>query len=357
MRKSDRKRVAVIAGDGVGPEVIAAAVGVLEATGARIGFAFHDAGDSCKAQQGAALPKATLRAARVSDAVLFGAVGDTAAEVILRLRKELGTFANVRPVRAFEGVKCLHKSADVLIIRENTECLYIGRERRVGDRAEATRSITGRASDRIARFAFERARAEGRKRVTAVHKANVLKVTDGLFLERVRAVAREYPDIGYEEALVDSTAMNLVMRPERYDVILTTNLFGDILSDLAAGLVGGLGLCPSANIGPRNGIFEPVHGTAPDIAGKGIANPTAAILSGAMMLDHLGMTGSARQVDAAVRQAIKTGMTTPDLGGPLTTAEMADAIIANLGSSTSRSVPSPLPRPRARSTPSISRRT
>jgi 3-isopropylmalate dehydrogenase len=330
MRRTVRKRVAVIPGDGIGPEVVEAAIRVLRATGALLDFSFHEAGDACKASTGRALPATTLRAARASDAVMFGAAGSTAVEVILRLRRELGTFANVRPVRAYEGVECLRPGTDLLIVRENTECLYIGKERAARGRAAATRVITSRASARIARFAFERAAAAGRRRVTAVHKANVLRKTDGLFLREARAVAREFPRVEYDEALVDSTAMNIILRPERYDVILTTNLFGDILSDLAAGLVGGLGLCPSANIGDRGAIFEPVHGTAPDIACKGIANPAAAILSGAMMLDHLGLAQEARRIERAVSGALKARETTPDLGGGLSTEKMADRIIARL---------------------------
>lgn len=324
-------QVAVIPGDGIGPEVIEAALAVLQATGVPLEFQHYQAGDECLKKQGAALPPATLAGALAAEAVLFGAVGDTAAEVILRLRRELNTFVNLRPTRAFPGVDCLYPKLKLVIVRENTEGLYSGLENEITPGVvTATRVITQAASERIARFAFEYALRNGFGQVTAIHKANVLQKSDGLFLRTARAVAAEYPQIEYQEALVDSTAMNLVLRPERFQILLTPNLFGDILSDLAAGLVGGLGLCPSANLGDEHALFEPVHGSAPDIAGQKIANPTAAILCGAMLLRHFGELSSAERVEAALERAIAAGQTTPDLGGSLSTMKMAQAVIARL---------------------------
>lgn len=324
-------RIAVIPGDGIGPEVIEAAVAVLEATGVPLEFTHYEAGDRCLATRGVALPEETLRGALEADAVLFGAAGETAAEVILRLRRELGTFVNVRPARALKGVPCLHPQTDLVIVRENTECLYRGLEAEVAPGVvTATRVITREASERIARFAFDHARAQGRRKVTAIHKANVLKASDGLFLEGVRAVAKEYSDVEYDEVLVDAAALHLVLRPERFDVLVTPNLFGDLLSDLAAGLIGGLGLCPSANLGEKHALFEPVHGTAPDIAGQNQANPTAAILCGVLLLQHLGYPERAQWVQQALERAIEAGETTPDWGGSLTTRQMTQAVIRRL---------------------------
>jgi 3-isopropylmalate dehydrogenase len=280
---------------------------------------------------GAALPDETLQGALEAQAVIFGAVGNTAAEVILRLRSELGTFVNVRPVRAFAGIRCLRPQTDMVIVRENTECLYAGIENTITPGVvTATRVISERASYRIARYAFEYARKYGRSKVTAVHKANVLRKSDGLFLGCCRSVAAECPGMTYDEGLVDSVAMRMVLKPEDFDVIVTTNLFGDILSDLAAGLVGGLGLCPSANLGEDHALFEPVHGTAPDIAGKGLANPAAAIMCGAMLLRHLGEDAAADAVDNALTRCVESGQTTSELGGRLSTMEMAQEVIRRM---------------------------
>jgi 3-isopropylmalate dehydrogenase len=328
---SETYDIAVIPGDGVGPEVIEAQMALLEATGLKFTFSSYPAGDDCLEKTGVALPEETLAGAQAAQAVLFGAVGKSAAQVILRLRAELGTFANLRPVKGYEGVECLEPSADMMIVRENSECLYAGIESRLTPEvATATRLITAKASERIARYAFEYAVAQGRKKVSAVHKNNVLIKSDGLFLEQCRAVAREFPDIAYEETLVDSTAMRMIMKPSDFDVVVTTNLFGDILSDLAAALIGGLGLCPSANIGEASALFEPVHGSAPDIAGKGVANPTAAILCGAMMLAHLGEEETAMRVENALAGCLRDGEVTPDLGGSLGTMEMARAVIQRM---------------------------
>ncbi|MET1124315.1 MAG: isocitrate/isopropylmalate family dehydrogenase [Archaeoglobaceae archaeon] len=324
------KRIAVIPGDGIGKEVMEAAMLVLEKLNLPFEFEYYEAGDEAYAKYGKALPDETLEGCKRSDAVLFGAAGETAADVIVRLRQELETFANVRPARAIKGVKCLYPGLDIVVVRENTECLYKGIEFEVDGVAEAVRVITRKASERIAKYAFELARREGRKKVTALHKANVMKKTCGVFRDACREVAKNYPDIEFNEYYIDAACMFLVVDPYRFDVIVTTNLFGDIVSDLAAGLVGGLGLAPSANIGEKHAIFEPVHGAAFDIAGKGIANPTAMILTACMMLRHFGYVEEASKVERAVEETISSGLTTPDLGGKLRTMEFAAEVAKRL---------------------------
>lgn len=321
-------RIAVIPGDGIGKEVMASAVEVLNEL-VDLKLEFYEAGDEALQKYGKALPDETLEACKKSDAVLFGAAGETAADVIVKLRQELDTFANVRPAKALKGVKCLYPGLDVVVIRENTECLYKGWEFKEKNSAFAIRLITETASERIARFAFEFAKREGRKRVTALHKANVLKLTCGLFRDVCRRVAKEY-SIAFNEYYIDAGCMFLVMDPFRFDVIVTTNLFGDIVSDLVAGLVGGLGIAPSANIGEKHAIFEPVHGAAFDIAGKGIANPTAMLLTTAMMLKHLGFKEEAEKIEFAVEKTIASGKTTPDLGGKLKTSEFTREVVKKL---------------------------
>lgn len=329
---SDPYHIAVIPGDGIGPEVVEAELAVLKATGLDFEFTSYDAGDDCLARTGVAMPDETLAGALAAQAVVFGAAGASAAAVILRLRAELGTFVNLRPSKAFEGVDCLQPATDLMVVRENTECLYIGDEHvESPGRITATRLITEEACMRIARFAFDYAHDNGLTKVTTAHKANVLKMTDGLYLECCRRVAAEYPGIELEEALIDSLAMRMVMDPSEFGVIVTTNLFGDIISDLAAGLIGGLGLCPSANLGEEHALFEPVHGSAPDIAGKGEANPAAAIMCGSMLLNHLGHKEAASRVDIALQRCLAQKLTTPDLGGRLSTMEMARAVIDNMG--------------------------
>lgn len=320
------KKIAVIPGDGIGKEVMDAAMLVLERLNLPFDYSFYEAGDVAKEEYGEALPPETLDACRKSDAVLFGAAGETAADVIVRLRQELNTFANIRPVKALKGIKCLYPGLDIVIVRENTECLYRGFEFKLDDVTEAIRVITREASERIARYAFELAKREGRKKVTALHKANVMKVTCGLFRDVCREVASEYPEIEFNDYYIDAACMYLVMDPFRFDVIVTTNMFGDIVSDLAAGLVGGLGVVPSANIGEKNAIFEPVHGAAFDIAGRGIANPTAMILTTCMMLRHFGYLDEAKLVEKAVEKVVEEGKTTPDLGGSLRTIDFAKEV-------------------------------
>lgn len=325
------KNVAVIPGDGVGPEVVNAAVSVLKEMPVDLEFTEYDAGDKVLADQGTALPEETLDAARESDAVLLGAIGESAADVVIKLRQELDTYVNLRPIKAYPGVDCVDPETDLVIVRENTECLYAGIENEiVPGVTTATRVISDKASQKIAEYAFDYAEAEDRPLVSAIHKNNVLPITGGQFLESVEKVARE-SDVNYEDILVDAAALYLVKEPERFEVILTTNLFGDILSDLAAGLIGGLGLSPSANIGDENGLFEPVHGTAPDIAGQDKVNPTAAILSASYMLNFLGEQEGAEKLENAVKKTLARGDTTPDLGGNLSTMEMARAVVGRMG--------------------------
>ncbi len=324
------KKVAVIPGDGVGPEVVEAAVTVLEEFPVNIDFTEFPAGDAVLEERGTALPEDTLHGAREADAVLLGAVGETAADVVIRLRQELDTFVNLRPIKAYPGVDCVDPGADFVIVRENTECLYAGIENEIAPGVTtATRVITERASKRIAQYAYDYAESEGRPLVSTIHKNNVLPVTGGEFLKAANEVAKEY-DVESEDVLVDAAALYLVKEPERFEVLLTTNLFGDILSDLAAGLIGGLGLSPSANIGDEHGLFEPVHGTAPDIAGKGIVNPTAALLSSSYLLKFLGEPEMGKELESAVEETLASGETTPDLGGDLSTMEMADSVLEKL---------------------------
>ncbi|MBS3787268.1 NAD-dependent isocitrate dehydrogenase [Candidatus Bipolaricaulota bacterium] len=325
------KKVAVIPGDGVGPEVVRAAMRVLRELPVDLEFAKYHAGDAVLADRGTALPEETLKAAREADAVLLGAVGDSAADVVIRLRQKLDTYVNLRPIKAYSGVDCVDSEANLAIVRENTECLYAGIENEiVPGVTTATRVISEKASKKIAEYAFDYAEAEGRPLVSAIHKNNVLPVTGGQFLKSVEEVARTY-EIEYEDILVDAAALYLVKDPERFEVVLTTNLFGDILSDLAAGLIGGLGLSPSANIGDEHGLFEPVHGTAPDLAGKGVVNPTAAILSASYMLNFLGEPEQANKLENAVEETLAAGDTTPDLGGSMDTMEMAQAVSGRVG--------------------------
>ena len=327
-------RICVIEGDGIGREVVPAAVAVLEALRLPLRFESARAGFACYRETGDPIPEATIAACREADAVLFGAV-TTPPDIpgyrsaIVTLRRELDLYANIRPVRSL-GVPGFREGIDLVIVRENTEGLYSGQEEDHGDIAIARRVITRRGSERIARAAFDLARREGRRQVTIVHKANVLRQTCGLFRRTALAVAEGYPEIAVDEMLVDAMAMRLIRDPERFSVVVTTNLFGDILSDEAAMLVGGLGLAAAGNVGEQGAVFEPVHGSAPDIAGKGVANPLAAILAAGMMLSHLGEVEAAGRIDAAVAGAIARGVLPPDLGGSATTAAVTAAVLADL---------------------------
>lgn len=330
------KRICVIEGDGAGREVIPAAVEVLQALGLDLEFVPARAGFEHFKRTGSAIPDETVQVVSQCNATLFGATSSPVTRVegyrspILALRKQFDLFANLRPIHSFPA-DFSRTGIDLLIVRENTEGLYAGRERLDGENAIAERLITRKASERIAHAAFEQARARGgAKRVTIVHKANVLKITDGLFREACLRVAQEYPGVLVDEMLVDTIAMHLVKDPENFDVIVTTNLYGDILSDEASALIGGLGVAPSGNVGSTTGVFEPVHGSAPDIAGKGVANPIGAILSAAMLLDYIQLREASQRVREAVRSTAMRGVITPDLGGAAKTAEVTSAVIAEL---------------------------
>jgi isocitrate dehydrogenase (NAD+) len=326
--------VILIPGDGIGPEVTEAAQKVIEATGVEIEWKTFEAGAKALGKYGTPLPEVILGEIRQSGVALKGpattSIGTGFASITVALRKRLGLYANLRPVRSIPGAPSRYHDVDLVVIRENTEGLYGGIERRVDDdTAEAVKRVTRRASLRIARFAFDYARRQRRKMVTAVHKANILKLSDGLFLECAREMAADYPEIEYRERIVDALCLDLVLDPGRHDVLLCPNLYGDIVSDLAAGMVGGLGLVPAANIGDEMAVFEAVHGSAPDIAGQGIANPTALILAGAMMLSYLGEDKAAKRIEKAVQEVyIRGERLTPDVGGAASTQEMTDAVLS-----------------------------
>ena len=321
--------VLVVPGDGVGREVVPAAVDVLDAV-ADLEFHHAEAGDRVERETGDPLPVETRRRAIDADATLLGAAGESAADVVLPLREAVGSVANVRPARAYPGVDALRPETDLVVVRENTEGVYSGIETEIADGVTTlTRIVTAEASRRVAEYGFKYAAEHGYDQVTVAHKANVMRTTDGQFLDAVEAVAIDR-DADYETALVDALATHLLLRPAEYDVVICPNLAGDVLSDLAAGLVGGLGLMPSANVGPDNGLFEPVHGSAPDIAGEGIANPAATILSGALLLEHLGHDESATDVRAAVEAVLADGPRTPDLGGDASTEAVSDAVVERL---------------------------
>jgi len=330
-------RVTLIPGDGIGPELAEASRRVLDATG--IGFEWEvvDAGEAVMEQYGTPLPDHVLESIKRNKVALKGPittpVGEGFRSVNVTLRQALGLYANLRPARSIKGIETRYEDVDLVIVRENTEDLYAGIEHRVGpDAAESIKIITRAASERIARFAFEYSVANGRRKVTAVHKANIMKLTDGLFLESCRTVAADYEGrVEFEDRIVDNMCMQLVQKPDLYDVLVLPNLYGDIVSDLAAGLVGGLGVAPGANIGIDAAVFEPVHGSAPKYAGQDKANPTALILSGALMLRHLGYPADADRLEAAVRDTIASGITTYDLGGTAGTSAFADAIVERLG--------------------------
>lgn len=322
-------KIAVIPGDGIGKEVMEATLHVLDSLNLDLEYKFGEAGDECWEKCGEPLPKKTIDLVKTADSCLFGAAGETAADVIVKLRQEMDLFANLRPVKSYPGTDALFDDLDFMIVRENTEGMYVGQEEYTDEGAIAKRIITRAASERICKYAFEYAKNNNRKKVTGVHKANVLKKTDGLFKEVFYEVAKKYEKYGIEaeDFYVDATAMYLLTRPQSFEVIVTTNLFGDILSDEGAGLVGGLGLIPSANIGENRALFEPVHGTAPDIAGKSLANPTAMLLSAVMMLNYLGEKESANILDKAILEVLtEKKFVTGDLGGNSSTMEMAEAI-------------------------------
>ena len=328
--------VTLIPGDGIGPEVASAAVKVIEATGVKIEWHTHEAGNEVVNRYGTPLPPETLESVMRDKVALKGPIGTPIgtgfASVNVQLRKALDLYANYRPAKSIKGVKSRYEDIDLIIVRENTQGLYSGLEHIVVPGVvESIRVITEKGSERIVQFAFEAAVKYGRKKVTAVHKANILKKSDGLFLEVARRIARNFPEIEYDEAIVDSTAMRLVMTPEKFDVLVMENLFGDIISDLTSGLIGGLGIAPSANIGEKYALFEAVHGSAPDIAGKGLANPTALLLSSKLMLDYLGETDAANRLEKAIHKVLLEGkVTTRDLGGTANTNQYVEELMRNL---------------------------
>src|SRR5262252_3041278 len=330
------KVVTLIPGDGIGPEITAAVVSILEAVQAPLSFQGETVGRQAEEREGDPLPQRVLDSVRRNGVALKGPVGTPVgkgfASVNVRLRKSLDLYANLRPVRNVPAVESRFHNVDIVVVRENTEDLYSGLEHTVVPGVvESLKIITEKASTRIALFAFDYARKHGRRRVTAVHKANIMKLSDGLFLECFRRVAEDYPDIQADDRIVDAACMRLVMNPEVFDVLLLENLYGDIVSDLAAGLVGGLGVVPGANLGPHAAIFEAVHGTAPDIAGHDRANPTALLLSAILMLRHLDLPGQADRVEKALLATLAAGIRTPDIGGTAGTKAFARAVAERAG--------------------------
>jgi isocitrate dehydrogenase (NAD+) len=334
-----RHKVTLLPGEGIGPEVSRAVRRILEAAGVQIDWEEIDAraeGTTGEVKAGPVLNQNAVDSVRRNGVALKGpmatAVAGGAPSVNVALRKTLDLYANLRPVRNLPGLKSRFENVDVVIVRENTEDLYSGLEHEVVPGVvESLKIITEKASTRIARFAFEHAKREGRKRIQAIHKANIMKLSDGLFLRSVRAVAEKYPEIEYKELIVDNACMQIVLNPQQFDVMLLPNLYGDVMSDLAAGLVGGLGVVPSGNIGDNGAMFEAVHGTAPDIAGKGLANPTALLLSAILMLDHLGERSAARRIEAALEKVYREAKhITKDVGGSAGTDQFTDAVISAL---------------------------
>ncbi|HEX4566115.1 MAG TPA: isocitrate dehydrogenase (NAD(+)) [Vicinamibacterales bacterium] len=328
--------ITLIPGDGIGPEITESVCHIFKHAGVDIAWERHDAGVVAFKKVGDSLPAQLLDSIKRNKVALKGPVTTPIAEgfrsVNVALRKALDLYSNLRPVKNLPGVQSRFENVDLIIVRENTEDLYAGLEHEiVPGIVESLKIITERASTRIARFAFEFARERGRKRVTAIHKANIMKLSDGLFLESTRAVSREFTDVTYDERIVDAACMHLVMHPEKLDVLLLPNLYGDIVSDLCAGLVGGLGVVPGANIGTDAAVFEAVHGSAPDIADQNLANPTALLLSALLMLDHIGEHGTAERIRSALFRVLADGQVrTRDLGGRARTTDFTDAICRTL---------------------------
>lgn len=331
-------RITVIPGDGIGPDIIESAIQILDKAGCNFAYDYAEAGLVALETTTELLPQATLDLIAKNKVALKGPlttpVGSGFTSINVSMRKHFNLYANLRPVLSFKGTRSRYENIDIITVRENTQGMYSGAGQTISDdrsEAEAKSVITREGAEKICVAAYELAKSEGRKKVTAVHKANILKTTSGLFLEVAREVAQRYPEIESEEMIVDACCMNLVMYPERFDVIVTTNLFGDILSDLCAGLVGGLGMAPGANIGEDVAIFEAVHGSAPDIAGKNLANPTSVILASIQMLEHLNMKTQADNIRNAVRDVIESGdRTTADLGGTHGTTDFTQAILERL---------------------------
>lgn len=332
------KTITVLRGDGIGPEITDATLRVLDALQCGLSYEFASAGVSALEEHGSLLPTSTIESITRTRVALKGPlttpIGEGFSSLNVDLRRRFDLYANVRPALSFPNTRSRYQNIDLLTVRENTEGAYRSEGQTLsadGETAQSLIQVTRRSSERIARYACDLAVRTGRKRVTIVHKANILKTTSGLFLKTARAVAADYPGLSFNEMIVDNACMQLVMNPHQFDVIVTTNLFGDILSDLCAGLVGGLGLAPGANIGTDAAIFEAVHGSAPDIAGKGIANPTALLLAAAMMLDHLGLLDAAQRLRVAIRATLEAkDRLTADLGGSASTSVYADALVSRL---------------------------
>ena len=323
-------KITIIPGDGIGREVMKSGEYLLDKLDLNLSFRYGDAGFDCFHKNGTTLPEETIKIAKNSDATLFGAITSTPGQSspIINLRKELDVYANLRPIKSYKGAKSIANNIDFLIVRENTEGLYSQVEYQEDEKTIAQRIITRKASEKIAKVAFEQCISKQKKKVSCIHKSNVLKKTDGVFKESFYKIAKNYPNIEVDDLYVDATAMYLITQPQNFDVIVTSNLFGDILSDESAGIVGGLGLAPSGNIGDNHGLFEPVHGSAPDIAGKNIANPCSMILTIAMMLEYLGENEYANQINKSVENIVNAKKTlTPDLGGNSTTMEVTKAIV------------------------------
>ncbi len=329
-------KITLIPGDGIGPEVIGATVTVIRAAGVEIEWESFIVGTEALAKYGDALPKELLDSIRRTKVALKGPaitpVGKGFVSSNVRLRKELDLYANLRPIKSLKGVKSRYEDVNLIVVRENTEDLYSGLEHEVVPGVvESLKIITDRASRRIAKFAFEFARREGRKKVTAIHKANIMKLSDGLFLRCFREVSEDYPEITADDLIVDNACMQLVIDPLQFDVLLLENLYGDIVSDLGAGLIGGLGVAPGANIGEEMAVFEAVHGAAPSIAGRGVANPTAMIQTGVLMLRHIGEREAADRIQNSLEKILAEGhVLTGDLGGQASTVEFTEAIIRSL---------------------------
>ncbi|AJM92258.1 MULTISPECIES: isocitrate/isopropylmalate dehydrogenase family protein [Nitrosopumilus] len=335
-------KISLITGDGIGPELSESAVSVLNTINDKLDLKFDitklSAGDATLKQTGKALPDETVNSIKQSDACLKAPVGESAADVIVVLRRMLDLYANIRPAKSYPHMPALRDDIDMVIVRENTEDLYTGKEFSLGDSAVALRIISENASKRIAKYAFESAKQrDSMRKVTCVHKSNVMRVTDGLFARVCTEVSKDYPDIAFEQMYVDACAMNLIRQPEQFDVIVTTNLFGDILSDESSQVVGGLGMAPAANIGDNFALFEPVHGAAFDIAGQNIANPSSFLLSIKLMLDWLGQKHNdtkcfevAERLESTIFDLVKTGVKTKDIGGDKTTTEFTSEITKNL---------------------------
>jgi len=331
-----KHKVTLIAGEGIGPEVAAATRKIVEAAGVQIEWEEIEGRSSAATAPGQAVNQLAIESVRRNRVALKGPMTTTIAggapSVNVALRKALDLYANLRPVKNLAGVKSRFEGVDIVLVRENTEDLYSGLEHEVVPGVvESLKIITERASTRIAKFAFEYARRHNRKKIHAIHKANIMKLSDGLFLRSVRAVAAQFPEIEYKELIVDNACMQIVMDPQQFDMLLLPNLYGDVMSDLAAGLVGGLGVVPSANIGDNCAMFEAVHGTAPDIAGKGLANPTALLMSSLLMLDYLGERSAAQRIETALHRVYREGThRTRDVGGQADTQEFANAVIQSL---------------------------